>query len=260
MTTPAKPRRNAWTFLQEATGVRAEHVGRYSAGPVRAVREHRALRGRRAGADRDSGPAARRRRARAGRVLCADGDDRRNTGRELQPGHEAAARRRRRQGDGHGRRHAARPGLRLRLGARSPRVRRMGQGALRRHQTAGRDEHPQSAGCTTSSSTPRAGSCSCDSTTRPGTPPGRTSPAGPPGRRAAGSGRNYSGRQAVPPRVQSGHRQEELADQHPAHPRQARHRRGDDPSGTGQRADAHQTRSGCIRPARSPTSAASCPA
>ena len=37
------------------------------------------------------------------------------------------------------------------------------------------------------------------------------------------------GRAAVLPRVQPGHRQEELADQHPGHPRQAGHRRGDHP-------------------------------
>ena len=55
------------------------------------------------------------------------------------------------------------------------------------------------------------------------------------------------------------HRQEELAGQHPAHPGQARGRRGDDPRRAARR-NMRATSRGCSEPARSPTSAASCPA
>ena len=69
----------------------------------------------------------------------------------------------------------------------------------------------------------------------------------------------YPDDRAVLPRVQLRDRQEDLADQHAAHARQAGHRRGDDP----QRpvpAVMRSSPSSCTGPARSPTSAASCPA
>ena len=51
------------------------------------------------------------------------------------------------------------------------------------------------------------------------------------------------------PRVQPGHGQEELADQHPGHPRQAGHRRGDDPRGPVQGGHARHARADVPRAA-----------
>ena len=98
-------------FVKERTGAALEHVGSYSFDPARAAGQHRELHGRRAGADRPGGPAADRRRARAGRVLHPDGDHRGHAGRELQPRHAAAERERRRQDDGRRAVHAALAGV-----------------------------------------------------------------------------------------------------------------------------------------------------
>ena len=67
-----------------------------------------------------------------------------------------------------------------------------------------------------------------------------------------------AGRRAVLPRVELRDRQEELADQHAAHPRQARGRGGDHPRRAAARAHEHLDRAACTARGRCPTSAASC--
>ena len=66
------------------------------------------------------------------------------------------------------------------------------------------------------------------------------------------------GHRALLPRVELRDRQEELAGQHAAHPRQARRRRGDDPRRADRARHALDQRAACSARARSPTSAASC--
>ena len=61
--------------------------------------QYREFRRRRAGADRPRRAVAHQRRTRAGRFLRADGDDRGNTRRQLQPRHAPAHRVRRREDD-----------------------------------------------------------------------------------------------------------------------------------------------------------------
>ena len=196
--------------------------------PLRAPGQHRALHRRRPGPARDRRPAAGRRRARPGRVLRADGDRRGHARRLLQPRHEAAARRGRREDDDHGRPDAARAGVPVRERARGAGVRRVARRALRRDPRGRRVDDEV------------------------GPPAGHRAVLGQPHplhalqlhdrrrRRPEHDRQGHAGRlpldpRAVPrhrpvlPRGQLRHRQEELADQHAAHPRQARGGRGDDP-------------------------------
>ena len=113
-------------------------------------------------------------------------------------------------------------------------------GELRRHQARGRGDHPDRASCTTSSSSRPAGTCSSGSTSPPGTPPGRTWRAGPPSGRATGSARTtpgYGTSASSPtwPRTRRARRSISCD------PRQAGHRRGDDPGRTLARAVMHTT-------------------
>jgi hypothetical protein len=76
-----------------------EHVGSFSFDPGR-CRQRRELHGRGPGADRPGRAASHQRRARQGRLLRPDGDQRGHARRELQPRHAPAERERRRQDDG----------------------------------------------------------------------------------------------------------------------------------------------------------------
>ena len=213
-------------FLREQAGASLEHVGLLLAGSRRAPGQHRALHRRRPGPARDRGPAARRRRARAGRVLRPDGDRRGHARRLLQPRHEAAARGGRREDDDHGRPHAARAGVPVRERARGARLRRVARRALRRDPRGRRGDHEvgQAAGHRAVLREPHPLHALQLHDGRRG---------GPEHDRQGDPGRLPLDRRAVPrhrpvlPRGQLRHRQEELADQHAAHARQARGGRGD---------------------------------
>ena len=132
-------------FVEAQTGAKLDHVGRYSFDPCDSARQHRELHRRRAGADRARRAAAHQRRARPGRFLRADGDDRRNAGRQLQPRHAGADRMRRREDDDRRGGDAALAGLHLRRRARGPRLRRLGARAFRRDQGRGGGDDPHRA-------------------------------------------------------------------------------------------------------------------
>ena len=125
---------------QGAPGVPVAEHGR-DAGPRGALldrsrhhaRQRRELHGRGAGAHRVRRTAAGQRRARPGRVLRPAGDHGRHARRVLQPRHEDAEPVGWRHLHGRGRLHAAGPRVRVRLGARGPRLPRLGQ------RTPGRD-------------------------------------------------------------------------------------------------------------------------
>ena len=151
-----------------------EHVGQLLVRPGRAAGQHRELHRRRAGADRHRRSAADQRRARAGRVLRAAGDDRGHARRQLQPRHAAADRMRRRQDDR--RRGPACSARRCSSSTTRLQAREFGEWV---------DEHDdeiravaeattRSGKLTTSASTRSVRCATCASTTRPATPPGRT--------------------------------------------------------------------------------------
>ena len=119
-------------FLAKATGHRAAARQQAVLRPRGDEGEHRELHRRRAGADRARRAAARERRARERRVPHPARHHRGDARRELQPRHEGAQPRRRRHLHGERRLHAARAGVRLRLGARGARLPRLGQRAHRR--------------------------------------------------------------------------------------------------------------------------------
>ena len=95
-------------FAEEQTGASLEHVGRLLVRARRDLGQHRALHRRGAGAARPGRPGEGPRRARAGRLLRADGHRRGHARRLLQPRHAAALRGRRRQDHDPRRPHAAR--------------------------------------------------------------------------------------------------------------------------------------------------------
>ena len=214
-------------FLREQTGVGLEHVSHYSFDPSHSPRQHRALHRRRAGADRLRRPAARQRRARAGRVLRAPGHHRGHAGRQLQPRHEVAARGRRRDDHGPRRRDAARPRLRVRERPRGASVRRLARRALRRDQAGGGDHHahrPAARHRAVLGQPDPVHALQLHDRRRRGPEPDRQGDR----RRLRVDHLQLPGHHRLLPGVELRHRQEELADQRAAHARQARGRRGDD--------------------------------
>ena len=173
-------------------------------------------------------PAARRRRARPRRVLRPAGDRRGHARRLLQPRHEAAPRGRRREDDRHRRPHAARAGVRVRGRPRGARLRRVARRALRRDQ-ARSPSRPRTSGRLQDI---EQYSASRILYTRFNYTTGDAAGQNMTGK--ATQARLPLDHRAVPRRSSSfflesqlRHRQEDLADQHAAHARQARRGRGD---------------------------------
>ncbi|CAA9533592.1 MAG: Hydroxymethylglutaryl-CoA reductase, partial [uncultured Solirubrobacteraceae bacterium] len=188
--------------------------------------QRRAVHGRRAGADRPGGPAARQRGARAGRVLRPARHRGGHARRLLQPRHAPAARGGRRDGDDHGRPHAARAGVPVRERPRRARVRRLARRPLRRDPRGrrGDDADREAAGHRPLQRRAHAlHALQLHDGRRGGPEPHRQGDAGgvPVDRRA------QPGDRALLPRVELRDGQEVLAGQHAQHARQAGDRGGD---------------------------------
>ena len=215
--------------MREHTGAELEHVGSYSFDPGVLTGNVEQFVGVAQVPIGLAGPAARQRRARAGRVLRPARDRRGHAGRQLQPRHAPAARGRRRDDDDHGRPHAARARRSC-----SPAPARRARSRRGSTSTSTRSRRRPS---------PRRAPASC-----------RRSRSTPPSRilytrfnytTGDAAGQNLTGKatqaacrwidasndthRALLPRVELRDRQEELAGQHAPHARQAGHRRGDDP-------------------------------
>ncbi|CAA9515105.1 MAG: Hydroxymethylglutaryl-CoA reductase, partial [uncultured Solirubrobacteraceae bacterium] len=190
--------------------------------------QRRAVHGRRAGADRPRGAAAGQRRARPGRVLRPARDRRGDARRLLQPRHAPAPRGGRRDGDDHGRPHAARAGVPVRERPRLARVLGVARRPLRRDPRGrrGDDADGQAAGHRALQRRAHAlHALQLHDGRRGGPEPHRQGDAGgvPVDRRQP------PGDRALLPRVELRDGQEVLAGQHAAHARQAGDRGGDDP-------------------------------